>query len=141
MATQIVYQKINMKIEYIKNYNAGGIWLKLAVTNNSAEAVCINADAIGLNAGFSNDMFLVKRNGKDVEYKGVMKTSSDNYSAPMISILPKQRLIVTVDLSGDYDFSVPGKYEISYDFPNRSNCGSRSFYADLKSNLIQFNVK
>lgn len=140
VSSQRIYQKIDMKIKKIEKYDSKGMWFELEIINKNPESICINSDVIGLGGGFSDDVFLVRRGGKEVNYKGVSGIKPGNYSTPMISLLSGQRITITFDLSGDYDFSMPGKYEILYDFPNRSNCGSKFFYSDFKSNLIKFDV-
>jgi len=141
IAVPATSQKIEMRINHIQDYGIKGIWLKLELINNSKDYSCINGAVIGLDGDISNDVFLVKRDGVKVPFKGIMLTRSDNYREPMISISPNGRISISLDLSTYYDFSVSGKYEISYDFENISECNKKIYFSDMKSNTIKFTLK
>lgn len=141
IAVPATSQKTEMRIDYVKEFGVKGIWLKLELINNSKEYSCINGAVIGLDGDIWNNVFVVKRDGIKVPFKGIMVTRTESYREPMISMSPNGRISISLDLSNYYDFSIPGKYEISYEFPNISECNQKNYYSDIKSNVIKFILK
>ncbi len=131
-----VMASLEVQIKFDK-INSIGVGVNVFLFNNSNEKVCVNSSIIGLNGPFTEIVFDVKNGIEQVKFKGIRYVRLPEEHVDL-TLLPGQKLTVSLDLSTDYDFSKPGNYSIRYETWNIAHCKGMDTGVELKSNVIYF---
>jgi len=75
--------------------------------------------------GMTGDILRVERDGKPVPYQGILAKRGVPQPSEYVSIEPGGSVSAEVDLTTDYDFSVPGNYTIEFLSPSVSQVVSK----------------
>lgn len=88
--------------------------IEFSLVNQSSASVNVLRWQTPLD-GVTNDLFMVSRNGKPVEYTGPMYKRVAPRAEDFIELKPGESLNAAVDLSVYYDMREGGQFQVSYD--------------------------
>jgi peptidyl-Lys metalloendopeptidase len=86
----------------------------LEFLNESPQTMALLRWNLPLDPRFGSDSFSVHFNGLPVSYLGPVVKYAGPFLSDYVMISPNGNYTVVVNLSDDYDFSIPGKYEVEF---------------------------
>ncbi len=104
--------------------------VELVIENNTERVVQFDKPSIGFGGRITNKLFVVKADGVEIPYRGMMKKRAppDDF----MKLKPLEEFHVTLDLSADYDIlKTAKKIEVRFEHTNHFSVDDFQLYSPI----------